>query len=81
MYKELEALEGFVLDQNEYYFNVTTDGEVIKLELVNELVEIEVPNTSSNSYIILIPIAMLATGTILLFINNKRKKVKIEKNR
>lgn len=81
MYKELEALEGFVLDENEYYFSVTKNDEVIELKLVNELIEIEVPNTSSNSYIILIPIAMLATGTILLFINNKRKKVKNEKNR
>ena len=81
MYKELEALEGFVLDENEYYFSVTTDGELIELELVNEFIEIEVPNTSSNSYIILIPIAMLASGAVLLFINNKRKKVKNEKNR
>jgi len=81
MYKELETLEGFVLDQNEYYFNVTKDGELIELELVNDFIEIEVPNTSSNSYIILIPIAMLMAGTSLIFINKKRKKVKNEKNR
>lgn len=80
-YREGEAPEGYILDSTEHFFEIKENDEVVRVTMTNELKEIEVPNTSSNSYIILIPIAMLATGTILLFINNKRKKVKNEKNR
>ena len=76
MYKELDTLEGYVLDENEYYFSVTKSNEIVELKLVNEFRQIDIPNTSSNSYIILVPVAMLITGTILLIISKTRKKVK-----
>ena len=80
-YIEKEAPEGYILNDEVHYFEILEDGTIIKDTLTNEMMQIEVPNTSSNSYIFLIPIAMVVTGTILLFINNKRKKVKNEKNR
>lgn len=77
MYKELETLDGYILDQTEYYFSVTEDSEVIELTLVNEMEEIEVPNTSSNSYFILIPISTLGVGIVLLVIAKRKKNKKV----
>lgn len=74
MYKELETLNGYILDEEKHYFNVTQDGEVIELNLINKLKEIEIPNTSSNSNFISISVLMLGIGIVLFIISNKKNK-------
>ena len=74
MYKELEALENFALDENEYYFSIIKNDEIIELKLINKLIEIEVPNTEKDSYLIPIAIGIILSGGIILFFNKRRKK-------
>lgn len=73
-YQESETVDGLVLNPEKYYFSVTGEETELEFTLVNEFEEIEVPNTSSNSYLIFVPILMLGAGAILLIINDKRKK-------
>ena len=69
---ESEAPEGYILDPEPKFFEIKEDGEIVKLEMTNE--KIPVPNTSSNSYFVLIPISMITVGGLLLVINKKRKE-------
>ena len=60
------------MDPEPKFFEIKEDGEIVKLEMTNE--KIPVPNTSSNSYFVLIPISMITVGGLLLIINKKRKE-------
>lgn len=73
-FQEIATLEEFELSDEKVYFDVTEDGEYIQKTLVNELKEIEVPNTSSNTYIDMIAGAIILMGVSLIIISNKRKK-------
>jgi len=75
-YQELKAKDGYILNEEKVYFDVTEDGEYIQKTLVNQLKEIEVPNTSSNSYIDIIAGVIVLTGAGLIIISSKRKNKK-----
>ncbi len=62
-FKEILSLNGYKLSEEKIYFNVTKDGEEIELSLINNLEEIEIPNTEKNE----VPIYQALT-TILFFI-------------
>ena len=70
-YKELKTIEGFVLNEEKVYFDVTEDGAIIETTLVN----VKVPNTSlSDSKVLdVVGIVLIITGVgYLIYV--KRKK-------
>ncbi|MGN0973948.1 MAG: SpaA isopeptide-forming pilin-related protein [Bacilli bacterium] len=73
-FQELATLDEFELSSEKVYFDVTEDGAYIQKTLVNELKEIEVPNTSSNTYIDIIAGTIVLLGASLIIISSKRKK-------
>lgn len=75
-FQEIATLDEFELSDEKVYFDVTEDGEYIQKTLVNQLKEIEVPNTSSNSYIDIIAGVIVLTGAGLIIISSKRKNKK-----
>ena len=75
-YKEISTLENYVLNNDKNYFKVEKDGEVIESTLVNNLEEVEVPNTNLNmnytKYIISGVIALMGLG-LIIYDKKKRK--------
>ena len=52
-FQEITTLDEYELSNEKVYFDVTKDGEYIQKTLVNELKEIEIPNTLKNKSFIL----------------------------
>lgn len=75
-FQEIATVDGYVLSDEKVYFDVTTDGEIIQKTLVNELEEIEVPNTSSNSYIDIIAGIIVLAGASVIVISTRKKNKK-----
>ena len=73
-FQEIATLDEFELSSEKVYFDVTEDGAYIQKTLVNELKKIEVPNTSSNTYIDIIAGTIVLLGASLIIISSKRKK-------
>lgn len=73
-FQEISTLDQFELSNEKVYFDVTENGEYIQKTLVNELKEIEVPNTSSNTYIDVVAGTIVLLGAGLIIISSKRKK-------
>lgn len=73
-FQEIATLDEYELSSEKVYFDVTEDGEYIQKTLVNELKEIEVPNTSSNTYIDILAGTIVLLGASLIIISSKRKK-------
>ena len=76
-FQEIETIDGYDLNEEKVYFDVTKDGELIQKTLVNETTKIEVPNTDKNrSYIVEIGCALIFTVGlgVLIYANKKRKK-------
>lgn len=75
-YKEISTLENYILNNDKNYFKVEKDGEVITSTLVNDLEEVEVPNTNLNKdytkYIISLSIGLVGLG-IIIYEKKKRK--------
>ncbi|MBQ7140902.1 MAG: hypothetical protein IJO32_05305, partial [Bacilli bacterium] len=50
---EKEAPDGYVLNTDKMYFEITEDGEIIKSIMTDEKIIVEVPNTEKNeNYIV-----------------------------
>ena len=75
-FQEIATVDGYVLSDEKVYFDVTTDGEIIQKTLVNELEEIDVPDTSSNSYINIFAGIIILIGTSLIIISNRKRHKK-----
>ena len=73
-FQEIETIEGYTLNDEKVYFEITKDGEVIQHTLVNDSI-IKVPNTEENNYIIPISI-ILACGATVIVIYDKIKRRK-----
>ena len=73
-YKEISTINGLILNDEKHYFSVKTNEEILEFTLVNEFEEIEVPNTSSNTYINILAGAIVLLGTGLIIISSKKKK-------
>ena len=75
-FQEIETIEGYELSDEKVYFDVTEDGEYIQRTLINELEEIEVPNTLSNSYVNLAGLIIIVLGAGFILISNRNNKKK-----
>lgn len=76
-YQEFDALDGYILDEKEYAFEITEDGQIIKAEMKNELIP-KGPQTGDNSntgfWIGLLAIALggiVSTG--IIYIRKKKE--------
>ena len=71
---ESEAPEGYILNPEKMWFEITADGEVVKANLTNEMI-VNVPNTGINT----INIAYIGGSLLILiglwvFLYDKKKK-------
>ena len=73
---EKEAPEGYELNDEKMWFEITEDGQIVKSEMKDHKKVIEVPNTLSESYLNLIAGTIVLTGAGLIIIANRRKKNK-----
>ncbi len=75
-YQEISTLENYILNNDKNYFNIENDGETIYSVLVNEMEEVEVPNTNLNKnytkYIASITIGLIGMG-LIIYEKKKRK--------
>ena len=71
-YKEISTIDGYIINDEKVYFNITTDNETLEFNLVNIKKEIEVPNTGANKQNFLLPNILIILG-ILLNIYGKKK--------
>ena len=73
---ESEAPEGYILNTEKQFFEITEDGQIIKSTMTNEK-EIEVPNTGVNAIDITYVLGGLAIlGGIGAIIYEKKKNKK-----
>ena len=61
------AAPGYKLNHEKQYFTILDDGEVVKMNMTNEKMEVVVPDTLKNNYLdtILKSIILLASGIII----------------
>ncbi len=71
-WQEIATIDGYVLSDEKIYFDVTENGAIIEDTLVN----IEVPNTLSNTYINLIGGIVILVGAGFILISNRNNKKK-----
>lgn len=71
---EKEAPEGYILNAEKMYFEITEHGEIVKSTLKNELI-IEVPITEANDYkeLIIISIILIGAGIGIIVYGKKKK--------
>ena len=50
---ETEAPEGYKINTEKMYFEITENGEIVKCTMPNELIITEVPNTMENEFPVL----------------------------
>ena len=77
-YSEFDPLEGYVANTDEYPFEITEDGQIIKASLTNEKIPVpEIPQTGDNSNLgFWIGLGAIALGGLIatVVIGIKRKK-------
>ena len=72
---EKEAPEGYQINDEKMWFEILEDGKIVKSELSDEKIIVEVPNTLKNDYMpfIMLGISALGIGVITYGIIKKRK--------
>lgn len=75
---EKEAPEGYQINNEKIWFEILEDGKIVKSELSDEKIIVEVPNTLKNDYMpfIMLGISALGIGVITYGIIKKRKSNK-----
>ena len=73
---EKEAPEGYQLNSNKMYFEIKEDGEIVKSNMTDELIIVEVPNTELNEFPLfeLVSIVLVGLGTGVIFYAKRKKK-------
>lgn len=72
-FQEIETIEGYNLNDEKVYFDITEDGEYIQHTLVNESIIVEVPNTNKDEFpIVPIAIGFSALGLGLIIYGKKK---------
>ena len=73
---EKEAPEGYQLNPNKMYFEIKEDGEIVKSNMTDELIIVEVPNTELNEFPLLelVSIVLVGLGAGVIFYAKRKKK-------
>ena len=77
-YQEFDALDGYILDEKEYAFEITEDGQIIKAEMKNELIPVR-PQTGDHAnmgfWIGLLAIALGGLVSVgIIYIRKKKEE-------
>ena len=77
-YQEFDALDGYILDEKEYAFEITEDGQIIKAEMKNELIPVS-PQTGDHAnmgfWIGLLAIALGGLVSVgIIYIRKKKEE-------
>ncbi len=72
--KEIAPLDGYILNEDKNYFEITYNGEIVSMSLTNEKI-VEIPNTSSYDYSANIALFTTGISFIGMIVYGKRKKV------
>ena len=72
---EKNAPKGYKLNEEKMWFEIKEDGQVVKATMKDERI-IEVPNTSSNTYLDLIAGGIVLLGASLILVSNLKNKRK-----
>jgi len=79
-YSEFDAPAGYILDESEYPFEITEDGQIIKAEMTNEKIPVPKdpgnPKTGDESNAVLW-LALMGVSTVGLVLTMKRRKTKV----
>ena len=73
---EKEAPIGYEIKPNKMEFEITSDGEIVKCTMTDELIVTEVPNTNKDEFPIVELISLLLTGIgfgVLFYVKKKNK--------
>jgi uncharacterized surface anchored protein len=75
---EKEAPEGYQLNSEKMWFEILEDGEIVKAEMKDEKIVVEVPNTLQNDYVpfIMLGITVVGLGAVAYGITKKKKSNK-----
>ena len=71
-FQEIESLEGYILSDEKVYFDVLENNKDLEYTFVNELEEIDIPNTLSETYINVIAGVILIVGASIIVISKRR---------
>jgi len=73
---EKEAPEGYILNEDKMFFEILEDGSIIKANMVNEKIIIDVPVTgiSDSKFVTILTIASIVAGIVFIIYDKKRKK-------
>ena len=78
-YQEFDGLDGYIIDENEYAFEIKENGEIVKAEMTNEKIpQPDNPQTGDNSRLGLwVGLAAASLGAlIVLAFGTKKKRTK-----
>ncbi len=75
-YQEFAAADGYRLDETEYPFEITDEQTVVRINMTNELIPVEIPKTGGEILInsSLVAATVLATAAWITFAKKSRKK-------
>lgn len=74
---EKNAPEGYKLNTEKMYFEIRENGEIVKCNMVDERIEIEVPNTGLKGFDMIYPLSFIILGIgtgVVIYAKKKRKK-------
>lgn len=74
---EKNAPEGYKLNPEKMFFEIRENGEIVKCNMVDERIEIEVPNTGLKGFDIIYPLSFIMLGIgagVVIYAKKKRKK-------
>lgn len=80
-YVETIAPEGYYLDEETHYFDITEEGSTLVADIFDEFIIVAAPNTGITDTELIIGIGLLLLGIALVVINPKRKEEKNEKTK
>ena len=65
---ETKPSTGYRLTNDKIYFEIKENNEVVKADMTNEKIEIEVPNTENNNYLVpILMISIIVSSGIILY--------------
>lgn len=74
---ETKPSTGYRLTNDKIYFEIKENNEVVKANMTNEKIEIEVPNTENNNYLVpILMISIIVSSGIILYEKVRKNKKK-----
>lgn len=79
-YQEFDAADGYQLDETEYLFEITQNGEIVTVTMTNEKIPVEIPKTGSKT--VTAQLSAVAVTALLsaawITVSQKKRKSKVK---